>query len=168
MTAFTTQELTHRNDEEFVALTELVDRVRADGRVDEAFAGETRERSIRDVLAHLLAWHLLFERWYDEGMRGGSPAMPAEGYSWGELDALNVALRDEWSATPLTDVEERLDASHLRLQAVLATHSDDQLANAGAFSWTLGSQLGEFFLENGGNHYRWGRAAIAEGLGLDL
>lgn len=158
--------LARRNDDEFASLKQLVARVRADGRIDEEFAGDARDRNVRDVLAHLHAWHLLLEGWYEDGMIGGSPAMPADGYSWRDLDALNVVLRARWTGSPIEDVERRLDASHAGLQRLVAVHSDDQLFDESAFVWTRGSRLGGLCLECGGNHYRWARKAIAEGLGL--
>ncbi len=39
-------------------------------------------RNIRDVLMHLHHWHLMFLKWYDVGMSGKKPVMPAEGYTW--------------------------------------------------------------------------------------
>lgn len=164
MTSDQRDDLLARNDDEYRQLKELVERVREAGRIDEVFAGETRERSIRDVLAHLLAWHLLLEGWYEDGMIGGSPAIPADGYTWHELDALNLVLRDQWQDLRLGDVERRLDASHAGLQRLVATHTDEELFNGTTYPWTRGYRLGEFCLECGGNHYRWAREAILAGL----
>ncbi|GAA2015877.1 ClbS/DfsB family four-helix bundle protein [Microbacterium ulmi] len=162
------EELIRRNDEEYSALTGLVARVRAADRVDEEFAGDARDRNVRDVLAHLHAWHLLLEGWYEDGMIGGSPALPAPGYTWSDLDALNVTLRDRWVDAPLEKVEALLDASHRGLQRLVSVHSDAQLFDGGTYPWTQGSALGSLCLECGGNHYRWGRAAIGAGLGIDV
>ena len=62
-------------------LLALIERLPAE-RLDEEFAGPARDRNVRDVVAHLHAWHILLERWYADGMTGGSPSIPAEGYSW--------------------------------------------------------------------------------------
>ncbi len=45
------------------------------------FPPGTMNRNIRDVLAHLYHWHLLFLDWYAIGMDGQKPPMPAEGYT---------------------------------------------------------------------------------------
>jgi hypothetical protein len=156
--------LVARNEDEYAQLKALIDRVRREGRIDEEFAGESRDRSVRDVLAHLLAWHLLLAGWYEEGMIGGSPAIPADGYTWRELDALNVMLRDRWQHTPLESVEYRLDASHAGVQRLLRTHSDEELFDAEVYPWTRGLRLGEFCLECAGNHYAWARDTIEAGL----
>jgi len=49
---------------------------------------------------------------------------------------------------------------------MVALHDDRELDDPAAFPWTQGAALGEFALECGGNHYAWGRATIAAGLGL--
>lgn len=156
--------LVAQNDDEYGQLKALVKRMRADGRADEVFAGDARDRNLRDVLAHLLAWHLLLEGWYEEGMIGGSPGIPADGYTWKELDALNVVLRDRWQDATLDEVERRLDGSHAGLQRLLAAHSDEELFDGTTYVWTRGYRLGEFCLECGGNHYKWARETISAGL----
>ena len=159
--------LSRRNADEYAELKSVVARLRAEGRVEEPFSGEARDRCVRDVLAHLLAWHLLLEGWYEDGMIGGSPALPADGYTWRQLDALNVVIRDRWQDASLDLVERRLDASHEGLQRLIATHSDEELFDGRTYTWTRGSKLGDFCLECGGNHYAWARTTIAAGLPED-
>ena len=45
-----------------------------------------RDKNFRDILMHLYEWHAMLERWYNEGMTGDTPAMPAPGYKWRTLD----------------------------------------------------------------------------------
>jgi hypothetical protein len=155
-----------RNDAEFAALLALIDGIPAD-RLDEVFAGSSRDRNVRDVVAHLHAWHILLERWYSEGSMGGSPRIPAEGYSWRQLAQLNEALRQQWQDTSLAELLPLLRASHESLQAMVALHDDRELDDADAFAWTRGTALGEFAQECGGAHYVWARGVIAAGLGLE-
>lgn len=154
-----------RNDSEFADLLALIDGLSAE-QLDAEFAGPARDRNVRDVVAHLHAWHILLERWYSDGMTGGSPSIPAEGYSWRELAELNEDLRQQWQETGLAELMPLLRASHQSLQAMVALHDDRELDDPSAFGWTGGSALGEFALECGGNHYAWARDAIAHGLGL--
>jgi hypothetical protein len=155
-----------RNHEEFGALLALIDGLPSE-RLAEEFAGDARDRNVRDVVAHLHAWHILLERWYSEGMSGGSPWIPAEGYSWRRLDELNEELRLQWQDTSLAELMPLLRASHESLQAMIALHDDRELDDPEAFAWTRGSALGEFALECGGSHYGWARGRIAAGLGLE-
>lgn len=154
-----------RNDTEFEALLSLIEGLSAE-QLQAEFAGPARDRNVRDVVAHLHAWHILLERWYSDGMTGGSPWIPAEGYSWRELAELNEDLRRQWQGTSLAELMPLVRASHQALQAMVALHDDRELDDPGAFGWTRGSALGEFALECGGSHYAWARDAIAHGLGL--
>lgn len=163
---YTRANLLTRNDEEFAALLAVIDTLSPDRREAE-LTGDGRDRSVRDVVAHLHAWHLLLERWYREGSAGGAPAIPAEGYSWHELGALNEDLQRGWQRTDLSELLPLLTASHESLQAMIAVHTDPELIAPDAYAWTAGSALGEFAWECGGNHYAWAREAVIAGLTLD-
>jgi hypothetical protein len=162
----TRAELLSGNDAEFAALLKLIDDLPPE-RLAEEFAGTARDRNIRDVVAHLHAWHILLEKWYAEGETGGMPAIPAEGYTWQRLAELNEELRLQWQDTSLPELLALLRASHESLQAMVALHTDAELTGGTAYAWTQGSPLGEFAWECGGNHYVWARTTIAAGLGLE-
>ncbi|MFB8147325.1 ClbS/DfsB family four-helix bundle protein [Microbacterium sp. NPDC056003] len=162
---YTHAELIARNDAEFAALFALIEGL-PEERLTEEFAGDGRDRTVRDVIAHLHAWHILLERWYSDGEAGGSPAIPAEGYTWRELAQLNEELRQQWQGTGLGELLALVRASHEALQAMVALRTDAELTAPDAFAWTQGSPLGEFAWECGGNHYIWARGVIAAGLGL--
>lgn len=163
---YTHAELTARNDAEFAELTALIETLPA-GRRDEEFATDGRDRNVRDVVAHLHAWHILLEKWYADGAAGGTPAIPADGYTWGQLGELNEELRRQWQGTTLAELLPLLRASHEALQAMVALHTDRELTASDAYAWTQGSPLGEFAWECGGNHYAWARGVISAGLGLE-
>ena len=164
---YTHAELTARNDAEFAELIGLIESL-PPTRLDEEFATDARDRNVRDVVAHLHAWHILLEKWYADGAAGSVPAIPAEGYTWGELAALNEELRRQWQGTSLAELLPLMRASHESLQAMVSLHTDTELASPDAFAWTQGSPLGEFAWECGGNHYAWARGVIAAGLGVEV
>ena len=105
------------------------------------------------------------DSWYEDGMIGGLPALPADGYTWRQLDALNVVLRDRWMDVSVDDLERRLESSHAGLRRLVLAHSDEDLFDRGAYPWTRGTALGELCLECGGNHYAWARRTILAGIG---
>jgi hypothetical protein len=45
--------------------------------------------SVKDILAHLVEWQRMALGWYEAGLRGEKPAMPAPGYTLRELPRLN-------------------------------------------------------------------------------
>jgi len=57
------------------------------------FPEGTLNRNVRDVLAHLHHWHIMMLGWYEVGMQGQKPEMPAKSYTWKTLPDLN---REIW------------------------------------------------------------------------
>jgi len=48
--------------------------------------------TLSDLVAHLAEWQHMFLGWYEDGLRGASPQMPAPGYKWSEMPRLNRAI----------------------------------------------------------------------------
>jgi hypothetical protein len=150
--------------ERFIALFELINELSPDQR-DGDFASPHRDRNVRDVLAHLDAWHLLLLRWHEEGMGGGEPEIPAPGHSWSQLDELNVELRDRYQNSSLARVRRLVEESHDAVDLMISSHSDGELFTEGAYPWTGSSTLGEYAIECTSSHYDWAIAAIERGIG---
>ena len=72
-------------------LISLIDTIPEDKREKE-FPKGTMNRNLRDVLGHLYHWHLLFLSWYEEGMKGGKPKIPKEGYTMKDTPKLNQEI----------------------------------------------------------------------------
>ena len=162
---FTHAGILERNDAEFATFVALVESLPAE-RLDEPFAGTARDRNVRDVVAHLHAWHILLERWHSDGAAGGSPRFPPRGTRGaGSTNSTRICV-SSGRTRALAELLPLLKASHESLQAMVALHTDAELDDPAAYAWTRGSALGEYALECGGNHYAWGRATITAGLGL--
>jgi len=84
--------------------------------------------SIKDILAHLLEWQKMLLDWYEAELRGETPAVPAEGYNWSQLPALNQAIYERCRDTALDDVRSQLDASHKHMLEVVASLSEEELS----------------------------------------
>lgn len=84
----TKDELLELSQKNFAKLNELVDSYSSEEQVAE-FPEGTMNRNIRDVLAHLHHWHLMMLEWYEIGMKGDKPDMPAKGYTWKTVPELN-------------------------------------------------------------------------------
>jgi hypothetical protein len=57
-------------------------------------AGVVGDWSVKDIVARLVDWEQRFIGWYDAGLRGEVPEVPAPGIVWDELDILNKELSD--------------------------------------------------------------------------
>ena len=66
--------------------------------------------SAKDHVAHLSEWERMLFGWYEAGWRGEEPGVPAEGYTWASMDALNQRLferhRDDPPAHVLADWQQ--------------------------------------------------------------
>ena len=49
-----------------------------------------RDRTVSDVICHVHEWHLMMAEWYEVGMSGEKPAIPAEDVTWKTLPVLNI------------------------------------------------------------------------------
>lgn len=122
-------------------------------------------RSTTDVLAHVHAWHTLFEGWVEAHAAGGPVAYPAEGYTWNELDALNESLYQAHAGRSYEAVKDSLIESHARMMAILAAIPGSELVDASRHEWLGGEALGGVAHECLGAHYEWALGTL-EAAGL--
>lgn len=119
------------------------------------FPKGTMNRNIRDVLAHLHHWHLLFLEWYRVGMAGGKPEMPASGYSWKTTPALNLMIWESCQSASLSDIQALLEQSHNQVHAIIEDHSEEELFEKKKYKWTGATSLGAYLVSATSSHYAW-------------
>ncbi len=147
-------ELLNASSEAFGQLTELLEQFSAT-QLKGTFPFSHRDRCIRDVLAHLHEWHLLFLDWYAIGMDGGKPAMPAEGYSWKTTPELNEAIRQKVQRISLKKVRSNLEQTHDQLQKLILSHTNVELFEKRRYAWTGSTSLGSYLTSATSAHYNW-------------
>lgn len=112
-------------------------------------------RSTTDVLAHVHAWHTLFEGWVESHAAGEPVAYPAVGYSWNELDALNESLYNAHAGRSYEAVKDALLESHAMMMSIVAAISESELVEVERHEWLGGEALGDVAHECLGAHYEW-------------
>jgi hypothetical protein len=122
------------------------------------------EWSPKDVLAHLLEWQNMFFGWYEAGLRGETPALPAEGYKWNQLPALNQAIYERYRDASLSEIENQFRKSHEKTMQLVDELSNEGLFERGYHSWTTQHSLATFINANTGSHYRWARTDMRKEL----
>lgn len=60
--------------------------------------------SVKDTVAHLTAWMKRVLMWMDKASHGEKPAIPDDGYTWEQIDALNDAASARDKDRTLDDV----------------------------------------------------------------
>lgn len=122
--------------------------------------GAVGEWSIKDVLAHLYEWQQMFFRWYEAGLRGETPAVPAEGYKWNQLPELNQAIYKRYHGCPLDEIMRAFWDSHAKTLALIESLSEDALVAPGLYPWMNNNALIAYLTANTGSHYRWARTEM--------
>ncbi|GAB5550438.1 MAG: ClbS/DfsB family four-helix bundle protein [Saprospiraceae bacterium] len=150
----TKKELLHLSEANFQKLNDFIDQFSLEAQQLEFPAG-TMNRDIRDVLAHLHAWHLLFQGWYEVGMQGNKPAIPAEGYTFKTTPALNRKIWEDYHTVPLAEIRPKLAASHRDLVALINSHTNDELFEKKRYKWTGSTSLGAYLISATSSHYDW-------------
>jgi hypothetical protein len=120
--------------------------------------------SLKDILAHLDAWHRMFLDWEAHGRRGEVIPMPAEGYTWTDTPALNARIQAETSGDPWEEVWERLGVSHHQVLDVIESYSDEDLFTKRRYRWTGSTSVGSYAVSATCSHYAWAAKLIRWGI----
>ena len=117
--------------------------------------------SVKDILGHLVEWQQMNFDWYEAGLRGEKPAMPAPGFTLRELPRLNQMIYRKHHRRSLQAVLDDYQSYHARTVALIKTLSDDDLVTLGRFSWTGPSwTLSDYLRASTAAHYLWARTRI--------
>lgn len=128
---------------------------RADAAAGESLGDAYEGRTVGDVLAHLHAWHVVFDGWVAQERAGSVPAFPAEGYTWDDLKSLNDAFYQAHRERPYDAVRSMLVSSHQMMLALLDTFTEEELTRPDVFGWLGGEPLGDVAHECLAGHYHW-------------
>ena len=69
----------------------------------------------------------MFFRWYESGLRDETPAVPATGYNWGQLPALNQAIYEKYKNLPLDKALTMFRSSHQKTIKFIESLPDAEL-----------------------------------------
>jgi len=127
------EELLLLGEENYEKLLRLIDSF-SDEEKASSFPPGTMNRNIRDVLAHLHHWHLMMMTWYEVGMRGEKPEMPAPGYSWKTTPELNREIWKKYSDLPLKEARKNFEQSHADVMKLVRKHSNEELFERSAIN----------------------------------
>ena len=122
--------------------------------------GACGDWSVKDLLAHLDAWHEMFLSWEVVGSRGGKPEMPAPGHTWATTPALNEEIRRRHQDEPWDEVATRLADSAARVWALADRYDEADLFAKKRFAWTGSTSLGSYAVSATSSHYAWATQLI--------
>jgi hypothetical protein len=140
------------SEEKCASILDLIANLPDSGR---EFHPGTMNRNVRDVLAHLHAWHQMFLKWYEVGMQGGKPVMPCEGYSWKTTPELNKKIWSDCQGKSLKQQLKDFKKSHEAVQTIISSHTNAQLFEKQKYAWTGSTSLGSYLVSATSSHYDW-------------
>jgi hypothetical protein len=115
----------------------------------------SRDRNLRDVLAHLHEWHLLLLRWVEANTAGhAQPFLPAP-YTWKTYGELNQVFWEQHQATSLDHVVDLVRESHDGVIQLIQRFTDEELFTKKYFAWTGTTSLGSYCVSATSSHYDW-------------
>ena len=97
----------------------------------------------------------MFIDWYEVGMKGDKPDMPAKGYSWKDTKELNKKIWEDYRNHKLDNIRIVLNDSYLELQKIIDKHTDAELFEKRRYKWTGSSSLSTYIRANTSSHYNW-------------
>ncbi len=121
--------------------------------------GACGDWSVKDLLAHLDAWHEMTMTWDRVGSAGEIPDVPAPGYTWSQTPALNAEIHERTKHDPWDEIVVRLDDSHRRIMAIVEAAGDDLFVK-GRTTWTGSTSVGSYLTSATASHYAWASKLI--------
>lgn len=117
--------------------------------------------SAKDILAHLVEWQKMNLRWYEAGLRGEKPEIPAPGFTLRELPLLNRSIYEMYRKHSLRSVREEYERFHAEVIGLIKSLSDEDLTTLHRYSWTGPSwTLSDYLRASTAAHYLWARTRI--------
>jgi len=117
--------------------------------------------SVKDILAHLVGWQQMNLSWYEAGLKGESPPMPARGLTWRDIPHLNAQIYRKHHRRSLEAVLADYRDYHERMLALVAETPDADFLRVGRYAWQGPTwTLSDYIRANTASHYRWARKHI--------
>ena len=120
-----------------------------------AFSSAPGNWAVKDILAHLYEWQQMFFRWYEAGLRGEIPEVPASGYKWNQLPALNQAIYEKHSSLTVEQTLEMFRRSHQETVQFIENLPEAGLLKPGLYAWMSQNTLLSYLNSITAAHYIW-------------
>ena len=101
--------------------------------------------------------------WYKAGLRGIVPPLPAEGYNWAQIPALNRAIYEKYHDRPLVEVLKQYRASYRQMLKTVQGHQTKRTCSRRAVMYgRRRMQLAAYFIGATSSHYDWAQERSAQ------
>jgi hypothetical protein len=122
--------------------------------------GVTGNWSVKDILAHIVAWEQLFLSWHIAGIQGQTAGRPPAGMSQRAIDELNQEIYEKHRDRALEEIRAEFSASYRQMLAAVEEIPEEDMFARGRYRWTGKLTLADYIAGNTCNHYAWAKAQI--------
>jgi hypothetical protein len=122
------------------------------------------EWTSKDIVSHLIAWEQMVILWVTSGIEGKTIPVPAEGFKWSDLPALNESIFKAHQNEAVEEVQNKFKDSYLQTLALLISIPEKDLFIPGLYKWQNKNMLSAYFKSCMSSHYLWARKEISKGL----
>ncbi len=150
----TKKELLAASEKNFQALIDLIASY-PEAEREKYFTPDKLYQNIRDIVAHLHHWNTLMCDWYEVGMKGEKPAIPAPDYTWKTLPDYNRLIWEQYTSTPLKEALSLFKASFKKVFKLIEQHSQKELFEKKKYHWTGTTSLAAYLISCTSSHYDW-------------
>ncbi len=116
--------------------------------------GATGAWSIKDVLAHLTAWHTHLLKILQAAQQGREPAPPFGHLADEEIERLNQRFYEAARARPLHEVWSAFRSTYVQVRAAVAALGEAALGDTRRFPWLDGLALADYVAGDTYEHYQ--------------
>lgn len=109
--------------------------------------------SIKDILAHIAAWHHRLLAWLHAAIQNEEPTISGPD-SVEEMDALNAQFYFENKSRSLDEVLTDFRTTYQQIMDIVQGMSQDDLTNPDRFSWAQGRPLLDLIAGDTYEHYQ--------------
>lgn len=120
-----------------------------------SFATNPGAWAIKDILSHLYEWQQMMFTWYETGLRGEMPAVPAPGYKWNQLPALNQHIYEKYHDLTPDQAMVQFRQSHHKTVQLIETLPETDLTTPGLYPWMNQNTLMSYLNSVTAAHYIW-------------
>ena len=116
--------------------------------------------AFKDVLAHVTAWEQMVLGWYRAGLRGETPHLPAPGFNWRQIPALNEQIYQTHRTRPFPDIYQQFQNSYEEIKAVIEDVDETEMFTPEQYDWTNKNNMATYFISATSSHYVWAKKEI--------
>jgi len=122
----------------------------------------TRDKNLRDVLIHLVEWHLLLSNWIVENIDKESDfrSFLPKPYNWKNYGDMNMEIWKKRQNTPYSEVKDSFLMSHSTVMIITDSLSEEQMFEKGFFPWCKTTNVASYCISATSSHYEWAMKKI--------